>query len=85
MHLRPEQLAAALEKRLAPLYVVHGDEPLLSIEAGDAIRTAARRQGYDEREVLMVTPSFRWDDLFMAAGNLSLLDRKSTRLNSSHT
>ncbi|HZV54984.1 MAG TPA: DNA polymerase III subunit delta [Rhodocyclaceae bacterium] len=71
MQLRPEQLAAQLERALAPLYVVHGDG-LLAIEAADAIRAAARRQGYGEREVLMVTPSFRWDDLFMAAGNLSL-------------
>lgn len=71
MLLRPEQLAGQLERPLAPLYVVHGDG-LLAIEAADAIRAAARRQGYDEREVLMVTPSFRWDELFLAAGNLSL-------------
>ena len=71
MNLRPEQLAGHLDKPLAPLYVVHGDE-LLAIEASDAIRAAARRQGYAEREVLMVTQSFKWDDLFMAAGNLSL-------------
>ena len=71
MNLRPEQLAAHLEKGLAPLYVVHGDG-LLGIEAGDAIRAAARKQGYSEREVLMVTQSFRWDELFLAAGNLSL-------------
>jgi DNA polymerase-3 subunit delta len=71
MNLRPEQLAGHLEKALAPLYVVHGDD-LLAIEAGDAIRAAARKQGYAEREVLMVTSGFKWDDLFMAAGNLSL-------------
>lgn len=71
MQLRPEQLGAKLAGPLAPLYVVHGDE-LLAIEAADAIRAAGRRQGYGEREVLVVTPSFRWDDLFMAAGNLSL-------------
>lgn len=71
MQLRPEQLDAQLARSLAPLYVVHGDE-LLAIEAADAIRAAARRQGFGEREVLVVTPSFRWDDLFMAAGNLSL-------------
>ena len=41
MLLRPEQLAAHLEKPLAPLYLLHGDEPLLVIEAGDAIRAAA--------------------------------------------
>ena len=72
MHLRPEQLAAQLEKPLAPLWVLHGDEPLLVIEAGDAIRAAARRQGYTEREVLVAGPGFRWPELMLAAGNLSL-------------
>jgi DNA polymerase-3 subunit delta len=71
MHVRPEQLATQLDKKLAPLYVIHGDG-LLAIEAADAIRAAARKQGYVEREVLMVTPSFKWDELFLAAGNLSL-------------
>lgn len=72
MLLRPEQLSTHLEKPLAPLYVVHGDEPLLTIEAADAIRAAARKQGFEEREVLIAGPGFRWDELFMAAGNLSL-------------
>ncbi|HEY6898452.1 MAG TPA: DNA polymerase III subunit delta [Rhodocyclaceae bacterium] len=72
MQLRPEQLASHLQKPLAPLYVIHGDEPLLTLEAADAIRAAARAQGYAEREVLTSGPGFRWDDLFMAAGNLSL-------------
>jgi len=72
VHLRPEQLAAHLEKPLQPLYVLHGDDPLLTVESGDALRAAARRQGYDERKVLVVTPGFRWDELFHAAGNLSL-------------
>lgn len=72
MQLRPEQLAAHLEKPLRPLYVLHGDDPLLTIEAGDALRAAARRQGFDERSVLVVTPAFRWEELFHAAGNLSL-------------
>ena len=57
MNLRPEQLVAHLAKPLAPLYVLHGDEPLLVIEAGDAIRAAAREQGYAEREVLVTGTS----------------------------
>lgn len=72
MRLRPEQLATHLEKPLQPLYVLHGDDPLLTIEAGDALRAAARKQGYEERTVLVVAPSFRWEELFHAAGNLSL-------------
>ncbi|MBI5861468.1 MAG: DNA polymerase III subunit delta [Rhodocyclales bacterium] len=72
MQLRPEQLGPQLDKPLAPLYLVHGDEPLLVIEAADAIRAAARKQGFTEREVLVAGAGFRWDDLFLAAGNLSL-------------
>lgn len=75
--LRGEQLAAHLERPLGPLYVVYGDEPLLVIEAGDAIRAAARRQGYSEREVLVAGQGFNWTQLAMAGGNLSLFgDRK---------
>lgn len=72
MQLAPAQLAAHLDKPLAPLYLVHGDEPLLVIEAADAIRAAARKQGFDEREVVIAGPNFKWDELFLAAGNLSL-------------
>ncbi len=71
MQLRPEQLAAHLEQPLRALYVVHGNEPLLTIEAADAIRAAARRQGF-ERQVLVATPNFRWEELFLVGGNLSL-------------
>jgi DNA polymerase-3 subunit delta len=72
VNLRPDQLAAHLCKPLAALYVVHGDEPLLVAEAGDAIRVAARSQGYSDREVLVAHAHFKWDELFLAAGNLSL-------------
>lgn len=77
MQLRPDQLSSHLAKPLAPLYLVHGNEPLLVIEAADSIRNAARQQGFTEREVMVVGTGFRWDELFMAAGNMSLFgDRK---------
>jgi DNA polymerase-3 subunit delta len=72
MQLKGEQLAAHLERELKPVYVVYGDEPLLVIEAADAIRAAARRRGFDEREVLTALPGFNWTELNHAAGNLSL-------------
>ena len=72
MRLRPEQLSAHLTRGLAPLYVVYGDEPLLAIEAGDAIRSAARAAGCDEREVLVVEPGFKWDAFSTASRNLGL-------------
>ncbi|TAH50111.1 MAG: DNA polymerase III subunit delta [Betaproteobacteria bacterium] len=72
MILRPDQLAALLAKPLGPLWVLHGNEPLLVLEAADAIRAAARRQGYEERETLVVGQGFRWAGLALAAGNMSL-------------
>jgi DNA polymerase-3 subunit delta len=72
MQLAPAQLAAHLAKGLAPLYVVHGDEPLLAIEAGDQIRAAARAAGCDEREVLVVESGFKWDAFSAASRNLGL-------------
>jgi DNA polymerase-3 subunit delta len=72
MDLRLNQLDAHLERTLAPLYVIHGDEPLFAIEAGDAIRAAARRAGCEEREVLVADTGFRWEALLAANANLGL-------------
>ena len=72
MQLKGEQLAAHLERELQPVYVVYGDEPLLVIEAADAIRAAARRRGFDEREVLTALTGFNWLELHHATGNMSL-------------
>ena len=50
--LRPDRLAAQLDAGpLAPAWLVAGPEPLLVMEAADAIRAAARAQGITEREV----------------------------------
>ena len=77
MQLRPEQLGSHLEREVRLLYVVHGDEPLLALEAGDAVRAAARAAGAAEREVLVVEPGFRWDAFLAANANASLFgDRK---------
>ena len=72
MQLKGEQLAAHLEREQKPVYVVYGDEPLLVIEAGDAIRAAARQRGFDERNVLTALPGFNWVELHHAAGKRSL-------------
>jgi DNA polymerase III subunit delta len=70
--VRPDELDAHLVKTLAPLYVVQGDEPLFAMEAGDAIRAAARRAGCEEREVFIVEQHFRWDAFVAANANLGL-------------
>jgi DNA polymerase-3 subunit delta len=70
------ELAAHLRGTLLPLYVLHGDAPLLILEAADAIRAAARRAGYGEREVLTALPGFDWNALAMASQSLSLFSEK---------
>jgi DNA polymerase-3 subunit delta len=76
MQLRPEQLDSHLRKSLAPVYFISGDEPLRVLEAADAVRAAARAQGYDEREVLTVQAGFDWNSLLAEAGNLSLFAQR---------
>jgi DNA polymerase-3 subunit delta len=81
MLLKAEALAGHLQARrksgaLAPIYVVAGDEPLLAIEAADAIRAAARALGHSEREVLHADARFDWSRLTQAASGLSLFAEK---------
>ncbi len=73
MQVRPDQLDTALARGLRPLYTVHGDEPLLAQEAGDAIRAAARHAGFTERQVFTVSGAhFDWSAVLGAAQAMSL-------------
>jgi DNA polymerase-3 subunit delta len=72
MQIRLQELDAHLARNLAPLYVIHGGEPLSAIEAADAVRAAARRAGCDEREVFIAEQHFRWDAFLAANANLGL-------------
>jgi DNA polymerase-3 subunit delta len=72
MKLNSNQLGRHLQGALAPVYVVSGDDPLLCQEAADAIRSAARRQGFDERQVFSADANFDWGTLLQAGASLSL-------------
>ncbi len=72
MKLRADQLGADLKRRLAPIYLIHGDEPLQAMEAADAVRLAAHNAGYGERQILTVEPGFDWQQLAASAANSSL-------------
>jgi DNA polymerase-3 subunit delta len=74
--LRLEQLEAHLARELRPLYAIHGDEPLLSLEAADAIRARARALGFSERTVLLAERSFDWSELGASAASLSLFGER---------
>ena len=74
--LRPEQLSAALQGALAPIYIVSGDEHLLVQETCDLIRHASKIQGYESRELYHVDPSFDWGTLHYASQSLGLFAEK---------
>jgi DNA polymerase-3 subunit delta len=77
MQLAAAQLANHLQKGLRPLYTLHGDEPLLLQEAADAIRAAARAQGYTGRSVHTVAGAhFDWSAVLAAGSSLSLFADK---------
>jgi len=82
MLLRAEQLEQHLVRGpLASAYVIHGDEPLLALEAADAVRAAARKQGYAEREVFLAERGFDWSAFAHAGASRSLFgDRKILEL-----
>jgi len=81
LQLRSNELASHLARTLAPFYVIHGDEPLLSLEAADAVRARARSAGYLERDVFTAERGFEWGRIAAAAASLSLFgDRKLIEL-----
>lgn len=72
MQLRADQLEAHLAGALRPIYTIHGDEPLLALEAADTVRAAARKRGCSERDVLHVERGFDWSALAHAGASQSL-------------
>jgi len=72
VRLRAEQVEAHLARNFAPVWLIHGDEPLLALEAADAIRAAARKKGCDEREVFTAERGFDWSELAQAGASQSL-------------
>ena len=82
MQLSASQLGTHLQRGLKSLYTLYGDEPLLIQEAADAIRAAARAQGFTERSSYTVAGAhFDWSEVLAAGGSLSLFaDRQMLEL-----
>lgn len=76
MRLKVDQLGATLQKGLAPVYLVSGDEPLQLGEAADDIRQAARLGGYTTREVISIDNGSEWHRLTAEAESLSIFSDK---------
>ena len=81
MRLRPEQLDTHLAKSLAPVYLVHGDEPLLALESADAVRAAARKRGHADRQVFFAERGIDWGEVTGSLASQSLFgDKKIVEL-----
>ena len=76
MRLKPDQLESALKKNLAAIYFISGDEPLQLGEAADAIRLAAKNEGYSAREIHSVEKGFEWYELIDSANSFSIFSDK---------
>ncbi|MGE8655732.1 MAG: DNA polymerase III subunit delta [Achromobacter sp.] len=82
--LDADRLADHLQRagnRLAPLYTVSGDEPLLVTEAVDALRAAGRAAGYTERLSMVMDARSDWSAVVAATQSVSLFgDRRILEL-----
>jgi len=72
LKIKPESLEAQLRERLLPAYLISGDEALLTGEAADAVRRAARAQGFTEREVHFMDRGGDWDAVRESVASMSL-------------
>ncbi|NNM14556.1 MAG: DNA polymerase III subunit delta, partial [Gammaproteobacteria bacterium] len=72
MKIYANQVAGHLQRGLAPVYLIAGDEILLQQEAVDTIRSKARAEGFTERELYIAERGFDWGQLLSHAGNFSL-------------
>lgn len=61
--LYANQLAQHLATTLAPCYLLFGEEPLQKLEVIDAIRQAAKHQGFNERLSFTADAQFDWQQL----------------------
>lgn len=76
MKIQAYQLAQQLEKGLAPVYLVSGDEALLVQESCDQIRKAARNNGYRDRLTFHADSQFDWNRVGEEFSALSLFAEK---------
>jgi len=72
MNVRPDQLQSMIAKKVYPVYMVSGDEPLQQMESLDLIRSFLREQDFSEREILDVDAQFDWFRLMEEAASMSL-------------
>jgi len=76
MKLTHFQLEAHLNKKLAPVYLVGGEEVLLKQDAVRLIKQAALTAGYTEQIRIVPDSGYDWDQLFSILQAASLFSEK---------
>jgi DNA polymerase-3 subunit delta len=79
--IKADQLKSHLQqtlqtKQLSPIFIISGDESLLSQEAADSIRNTARQLEFTEREIFDIDARFDWNHVFNETNALSLFSDK---------
>ncbi|WP_144823375.1 DNA polymerase III subunit delta [Marinobacter piscensis] len=76
MKTNPGQLPQLLQKGLAPVYLVSGDEPLLVQECCDQIRKAARDAGFHDRLTFHADQQLDWNTVADEFSAMSLFSER---------
>lgn len=76
MKISAKQLASHLRSKLAPCYLITGDEHLLVAEALHTLREAARARGFTSHDRQIANPGFDWMSLRESGRALSLFSNK---------
>jgi DNA polymerase-3 subunit delta len=77
MEISRQQLPQHIKRKLAPVYLLSGDEHLLIDEAILSIREEAKKLEFSSRGSFMVQQNFSWEALALELNNLSLFTEKS--------
>ena len=76
MNIKPAHLQQQLNKSIAPVYRISGDEPFQVQECADQIRAAAKTAGYSEVQKFHIEAGFDWLQIVAGAASMSLFGDK---------
>jgi DNA polymerase-3 subunit delta len=76
MRLKTQDLSTHLQRGLAPLYFIVGEEPQQQLEALNKIRLKAQHEGYTDRERYDISPQFDWESFKTELQALTLFSKK---------
>ncbi len=77
MRLNYQQLEQNLQKKLFPVYLISGDEPMQKLDGAETIRLFLKQQGVFDREIFHVDKKFDWSLLWQQSGAMSLFAEKN--------